>query len=70
MYGFLGGLRLHLLVQRLQVHALGLPELDLRHRAGVLVLLRGQQVGRVLAKDLRRGMGSALIRSVDYKLKI
>ena len=70
MYGFLGGLRLHLLVQRLQVHALGLPELDLRHGPGILVLLGSQQVGRVLAKDLRRGMGSALIRSVDYKLKI
>ena len=38
--------------QRLEVHALGLPELDLRHRTRVLVLLRVQQVGRVLAQDL------------------
>ena len=49
---FLGGLCLHLLVERLEVHALGLPELDLRHRPRVLVLIRVQQVGRVLAQDL------------------
>ena len=49
---FLGGLCLHLLVEGLEVHALGLPELDLRHRTRVLVLIRVQQVGRVLAQDL------------------
>ena len=47
----LGGLRLHLLVERLQVHALGVPELDLRHRARVLVL-GVQQLRRVLAQNL------------------
>ena len=44
----LGGGGLHLLVEGLEVHALGLPKVDLHHGPWILAL-RIQQLGRILA---------------------